>query len=87
MEADARRRQRLAQATQDRILALEAKIAEREDAIRKIEASMATPGFYEDRDASKPVIDRHEALMWEVGELMHQWEELQNRQSEGPPSS
>ena len=24
----------------------------------------------------KPVIDRHQALMWEVGELMHQWEML-----------
>jgi hypothetical protein len=23
------------------------------------------------------VIDRHQALMWEVGDLMHQWEELQ----------
>jgi hypothetical protein len=22
------------------------------------------------------VIDRHQALMWEVGELMHQWESL-----------
>jgi hypothetical protein len=26
---------------------------------------------------AKPVIDKHQALMWEVGELMHQWEELQ----------
>ena len=26
--------------------------------------------------AAQPVIDRHQALMWEVGDLMHQWEEL-----------
>jgi hypothetical protein len=38
---------------------------------------MAAPGFYEDRAAAQPVIDRHQALMWEVGDLMHQWEELQ----------
>jgi hypothetical protein len=39
---------------------------------------MAAPGFYEDRLAAQPVIDRHQALMWEVGDLMHQWEELQS---------
>ena len=38
---------------------------------------MAAPGFYDDRTASQPVIDRHQALMWKVGDLMHQWEELQ----------
>ena len=38
---------------------------------------MAAPGFYDDREAAQPVIDRHQALMWEVGDLMHQWEELQ----------
>jgi hypothetical protein len=37
---------------------------------------MAAPGFYEQRDAAQSVIDRHQALMWEVGELMHQWESL-----------
>ena len=39
---------------------------------------MSTPGFYEDRAAAQSVIDRHQALMWQVGELMHQWEELQS---------
>ena len=38
---------------------------------------MSAPGFYDDRDASKQVIDRHQALMWEVGDLMAQWEALQ----------
>ena len=37
---------------------------------------MAAPGFYDTRGAAQPVIDRHQALMWEVGELMHQWEML-----------
>ena len=38
---------------------------------------MSTPGFYEDRDASRTVIARHQTLMWEVGDLMGQWETLQ----------
>ncbi|HEV3410713.1 MAG TPA: ABC transporter C-terminal domain-containing protein, partial [Chthoniobacterales bacterium] len=56
---------------------LEARIADREQAIKEIEASMSAPGFYDNHEAAKPVIDRHQALMWEVGDLMHQWEELQ----------
>jgi len=39
---------------------------------------VAAPGFYDDRATAQPVIDRHQALMWEVGDLMHQWEELQS---------
>ena len=38
---------------------------------------MSAPGFYDDHEASKPVLDRHQALMWEVGDLMNQWEMLQ----------
>ena len=38
---------------------------------------MSAPGFYDNHDQAKPVIDKHQALMWEVGDLMHQWEELQ----------
>jgi hypothetical protein len=38
---------------------------------------MAEPGFYDDRAAAQPTIDRHQALMWEVGRLMGQWEALQ----------
>ena len=38
---------------------------------------MSAPGFYDDRETSKPVLDRHQALMWEVGDLMSQWEMLQ----------
>ena len=46
--------------------------------IKELEMAMSAPGFYENREASKPVIDRHQALMWEVGDLMNQWEALQS---------
>jgi ATP-binding cassette subfamily F protein 3 len=75
-DSKARQEQRALDARKKRIEALEAKIAEREQAIKDLEASMAAPGFYDDRDAARPIINRHQALMWEVGDLMHQWEEL-----------
>jgi len=43
---------------------------------------MSAPGFYEDRDASKQLVDQHQALMWEVGDLMGQWEALQEHAAE-----
>jgi ATP-binding cassette subfamily F protein 3 len=79
-DAEARRRARAEQARQTRIDELEARIADREQEIRDIEQTMAAPGFYDDRAAAQPVIDRHQALMWEVGDLMHRWEELQASQ-------
>jgi ATP-binding cassette subfamily F protein 3 len=78
-EADARRLKKAADARRRRIEELESRIADREEAIRHIEQSMAAPGFYENHEAAKPVIDRHQALMWEVGDLMSQWEELQQQ--------
>jgi len=76
-EADARRARKEAEARQRRVQDLETRIAEREQAIKDLEQTMAAPGFYENRDAAQPVIDKHQALMWEVGDLMHQWEVLQ----------
>jgi ATP-binding cassette subfamily F protein 3 len=76
-EAEARRDKKAADARRRRIDELEARIADRERAIKEIEATMAAPGFYEDHETAKPVIDRHQALMWEVGDLMNQWEALQ----------
>jgi hypothetical protein len=38
---------------------------------------MAADGFYSDRPAAESVVSRHQALMWEVGDLMQQWEMLQ----------
>jgi ATP-binding cassette subfamily F protein 3 len=77
-DAEARRRQRALQAHRARIDDLEARIAACEAAIRELETLMAAPGFYDDRAAAQPVIARHQALMWQVGDLMHQWEELQS---------
>ena len=75
-DAEVRKLQRAAQAKQAEITSLETRIAECEAAMREIEQAMAAPGFYDDRTASQPVVDRHQALMWQLGDLMHQWEEL-----------
>jgi ATP-binding cassette subfamily F protein 3 len=80
-EAEARREKKAADARRRRIEELEARIADREQAIKEIEASMSAPGFYDDHQTAKPVIDRHQALMWEVGDLMNQWEQLQQTES------
>jgi ATP-binding cassette subfamily F protein 3 len=77
-DAEARKKQKVAGARQARIAALETRIAETETAIREVEQQMSAPGFYEDRAGAQPVIDRHQALMWQVGDLMNQWEELQS---------
>lgn len=72
-----RRQQRARSAKLKRIDDLERRIADREQDIRDVEGAMAAPGFYDDRDAAQPVITRYEKLMWEVGDLMGQWEALQ----------
>jgi ATP-binding cassette subfamily F protein 3 len=76
VEAEQRKKDKSRKALVARIADLENRIAEREAAIKDIEAVMSAPGFYDDRDASRPVIDRHQQLMWEVGDLMNQWEAL-----------
>ena len=55
---------------------LETRIAAHETAIKALEAEMAAPGFYEQRDAAQERVTRHQTLMWEVGQLMQQWELL-----------
>jgi ATP-binding cassette, subfamily F, member 3 len=77
VESDARRARKVFDARRKRIDDLESRIAEREQAIRDIETTMSAPGFYDNHESAKPIIDRHQALMWEVGDLMHQWEQLQ----------
>jgi ATP-binding cassette subfamily F protein 3 len=80
-EAADRRRRRDADQRERRIADLEARIAEREQAIRDLEARMSGPGFYDDRAEAEAVIGRHRDLMWEVGDLMGQWESLQSVES------
>ncbi|MQA31870.1 MAG: ATP-binding cassette domain-containing protein [Luteitalea sp.] len=77
-DADLRRRQRANLTRRAQLEALEARIADTERAIRQLEETMGAPGFYDDRTAAQPVIDQHQALMWEVGELMGRWETLQS---------
>jgi ATP-binding cassette, subfamily F, member 3 len=77
--AQEKRRTQESQKFQSRLADLEARIGEHEQAIRDLETAMSAPGFYEDRAHAQPFIDRHQSLMWKVGELMHEWEELQKR--------
>jgi ATP-binding cassette subfamily F protein 3 len=76
VDAEERRKKRDEDARQKRIADLEARIADREREVKTLEAKMAEPGFYEDADAAKTSITRHQQLMWEVGDLMNQWESL-----------
>jgi ATP-binding cassette subfamily F protein 3 len=78
LDAETRKRQKAAKARQAEIDALERRIAECEAALRDAEQTMATPGFYANRDTAQSVIDRHQELMWQIGDLMHQWERLQS---------
>jgi ATP-binding cassette subfamily F protein 3 len=78
-DAEVRKARKDADARQRRIADLEARIAAAEAAIKEVEAQMSAPGFYDRHETSKPVIDRHQALMWEVGDLMNQWESLQSQ--------
>ncbi|MFB3853465.1 MAG: ATP-binding cassette domain-containing protein [Vicinamibacterales bacterium] len=77
--AEARKTDRAARALKQRIDDIEARITEREEAIRRIEAAMAAPGFYDNRQDAEATISRHQTLMWEVGDLMRQWEDLQTQ--------
>jgi len=81
-EAERRKQQRAAVSLRKRIADLESRIAERERQVRDLEAAMGAAGFYDDRAAANASIDRHKTLMWDVGDLITQWEALQAHQSE-----
>jgi len=82
LEGERKKRQREQESLRKRIADLEARISTSEAEVKQLEAAMSEAGFYEDSARSKPVIDRHQALMWEVGDLMAQWEALQNHAAE-----
>lgn len=65
------------QALRKRIAELERRIAEREAEVRQLEAKMAAPDLYSDSAAATEMVKRHQTLMWEVGDLMNQWEALE----------
>jgi ATP-binding cassette subfamily F protein 3 len=75
--AERRKRERAWKNLRERIADLETRIAEREAAIKSLESAMSAPGFYDAHELAKPVLDQHQALMWDVGELLNQWEMLQ----------
>jgi hypothetical protein len=75
--ADQRKHDQKARAVRSQIADLEATIADRERAMKEIETAMSAPGFYDNREIAQPLVDRHQTLMWELGELMHRWEALQ----------
>jgi len=81
-EVERRKKQRAGDALHKRIADMEARIAEREAQVRDLEAAMGAAGFYDDPAAAGITIDRHKALMWEVGDLIAQWEALQQHVSE-----
>jgi ATP-binding cassette subfamily F protein 3 len=60
-----------------RLAELEKRVTEAEQAVRELEARMAAPGFYDDRDRAALAAEEHQKLMWETGDLMARWESLQ----------
>ena len=81
-EAERRKKQRVVESLHKRIADLESRIAEREAQVKELEAAMGAAGFYNDPAAALAAIDRHKALMWEVGDLIAQWEALLEHASE-----
>jgi ATP-binding cassette, subfamily F, member 3 len=76
--AERRKRERALSALSARITELETRISEREEAIKRLEATIAAEGFYDDAEQANRIIDQHQALMWDVGDLLSQWEMLQS---------
>ena len=79
--AEKKKRERALRALRDRVIEIEMRIADREKAIKDVEQKMSAPDFYADHEKSKPVLVQHQELMWEVGELLGQWEMLQSELS------
>jgi len=82
LDAERKKKQRATDTLNKRIAELESRIAERETRVKELEAAISAPGFYDNPNAAKQVIDQHQALMWEVGDLMGQWEALQEHAAE-----
>jgi ATP-binding cassette subfamily F protein 3 len=81
-EAERRKKQRAGDALRKRIAELEVRISEREAEVRALESAMSAPGFYDEPTAAQAAVGRHKALMWEVGDLIAQWEALQKHSAD-----
>ena len=77
-----RRHERQRKVSEARIVELERRINKHELAIRELEIEMAQPEFYADKAAAQEKIRQHQSLMWKVGDLMNQWEALQEATNE-----
>jgi ATP-binding cassette, subfamily F, member 3 len=63
--------------TKARLVEIEKRVTESEQAVKALEARMAAPGFYDDRSQAASAAEEHQKLMWQTGDLMAQWEALQ----------
>jgi ATP-binding cassette subfamily F protein 3 len=81
-DAERRKKQRANESLRKRIAEMEARIAEREAEVKTLESAMSAEGFFNDPANANAVIGRHKALMWEVGDLIAQWEALQEHAAE-----
>ena len=81
-QGNVRRRERRLRTLHARIADLEQRISGREAEVQDLETTIAGPAFYGDGQAAKATIDRHQRLMWEVGDLMNQWEALEKEAAE-----
>ncbi len=81
---DRQARERDLKRLKTRLVELEKRIAEKEQAVKALEAQMAAAGFYDDRARAEQAAEEHRKLMWEVGDLMAQWESLQTEVDEQP---
>ena len=76
-QAEIRRYERQRKASKAKIVELEQRINKQELTIQELEVKMAQPDFYDDKASAQEKISQHQHLMWEVGDLMNQWEALQ----------
>ena len=76
-----RRHERQLKSLHNRITDLEQRIGDFEEKIRQVEMRMAEPDFYDDKSKAQGTIEQHQQLMWKVGELMNQWEALEQEAS------
>ena len=74
---DRQSREREARKVKARLSDVERKIAEKERAVRDVEALMASPGFYDDRARADKAVAERQGLLDEVAALMTEWESLQ----------
>ena len=75
--SDRQSREREVRKARARLTDVERKIAEKERAVRDVEALMASPGFYEDRARADKAVAERQGLLDEVAALMTEWESLQ----------